>query len=156
MSCSYAAYTLIGCELHEERMFEEIKKTNRAHGCTGFRAYVDNIGELPNRCPDCGTKIIVTEKGCKVRGGEQMLEIWRESIDDTGTGMVIASDGENGNEWVGAFISGCTEDGSGGCTSFFSELNIEDLREMCQTNLEPLGLWDPDTFGIHTILYISC
>jgi hypothetical protein len=156
MGCSYAAYTVIGCMLDRSNLYKKVEVVDTEHSCPGFKTYVDKVGDVPNKCPDCGASIKSTETRCKVENADELLEGWMDNWD---TGNLkeprIVSDGMNDNEWIGLFVSKFDAD-SGGGTSYLSTINIKEHKKHLQERLEPLGLWDEGSFGIHTILYISC
>jgi predicted RNA-binding Zn-ribbon protein involved in translation (DUF1610 family) len=154
MSCSYSAHTVVGCRLYRERMYQVVEKFAKDHSCPEFKEHFAATGKYPKHCPDCGKRTITKERSCTLKNGEEILDAWRESRD--GLTMVVVTDGMNGNEWVGHFVASCDDHESGGHSSFLGELNFAELRDACEKNLEPLGLWDPESFGLHTILAVWC
>ena len=156
MSCSYSAYTVIGCVLDRSNLYHNVEVTDIEHACRGFTDFMEKTNKVPNRCPDCGAEIKKVETQPLDKNGEELLDSWTDNWDEGNLKEPrIVSDGMNGNEWIGLFVSEFGDD-SGGGTSYLSSINIAEHKKQLQELLEPIGLWDEGSFGIHTILYISC
>jgi hypothetical protein len=80
---------------------------------------------------------------------EELLEEWRDAEE----GFRIAVD-MNDNEYAGPFVLEVAAEESS-CSLHILEkdiLSLEGWRKTTKEHLEPFGLWDPKTFGIHTIV----
>jgi hypothetical protein len=160
MGADYYAKAIIGIELPDEDTIPRaiIKTRKRAfdhdfgddgetefHPKDGRKLWLDEIEEVEANYPayifDVGEYEV---EECDE--GQTLIHF------PDGTDYAYGTDGEA--QYVGFVLE--TGSSNGGQDEVFSKLpDIEHLKEVLKSILEPIGFWDDDNFGLHVVLYCS-
>jgi len=124
------------------KLFKEVTK----------RACSHKIGKDMKHCPECGAPAFKTVK----KSIDQYMD--GEGDGDTLCGYELVHRGEgyyDDPEFIAFWASDCVRART---TKFHSlgNLDQEEIWNEMQAKLEPLGLWNGSTFGLHVFLYESC
>jgi len=154
MSSTVVACTIIGVEFERGDLFTSREVQDKKHGCTGYQVMLkEGTPCIMRHCPDCGAETVKIE------------ETWADGIDpdDTCGGekmgpFEVVTDASYPEErrWLSAFkqqVSGYQDETAK--VFLMPDQTVMELRDSLRAFMEPLGIWDPDKFGIWTILYYS-
>jgi hypothetical protein len=121
---------------------------------------------VPDKEPGCAHLLQADEKFCPECGAAAYIDVTKaikeyedgEGDGDKLCGYELVGRGEgcyNDPEFIAFWSSDCVRPGS---TEFHSlgDFDLEDVYGQMQEKLEPLGLWNPEGFGLHVFLYESC
>lgn len=116
------------------------------------RACSHEMDESKKFCPECGAPTFKTVKE-PIEGYED-----GEGDGDKLHGYELVNRGEgyyDDPEFIAYWVSGLIR-ARDTRTRFLGDFDQEEVWSNMQAVLEPLGLWDPQAFGLHVFLYESC
>lgn len=135
MGYDATAYAIVGLRLRSQQLTTQ----QRVRGCAHKLA-----NEKVKFCPECGDPVWVTKR-TPIAGyddGEPTLASYR-----------VVDSGPN-SEYV--YVAGVLLEGAsgqdGGSVGFISEINFEEVKAKMKAVIEPLGLWDEESFGFWAVL----
>jgi len=155
MGCDYYPYAIIGVRV---RALKQVGTERvRWHGVCWSHDADDPVAWRRTRhvvpdvdiCPFCGDKTyrdtpvyervdnLPEEYGCKI--GEYDIKYHDEYFDPAYIGLVVPETDKNEKYIVGKIPD-----------------DMAAFKERLRQTLEPLGLWNESTFGLHAMLVVSC
>lgn len=132
MSVDYNAYAVLGVMIPKEKLFRISTVPHEEHP----------IPEGAEFCPKCGKRVSVTEKTPIYEEGSRQNN-WTDLL---GSFPIVW-----GTDQEEAYVGEWTRNGRKPIVPSSFETIKAKLREV----LEPLGLWDEETFGLYAVLYCS-
>jgi len=160
MGADYYAKVIIGIMLPDE---DEIKKAVIKSRKRAFDHDFDDDGETEFH-PKDGRKLWLDElEETEADYPAYIFDVGEYGVEECeeGQALIRFPDGIDyayGTDSATGYVGFVLETGSsnGGQDEVFSKLpNVEHLKEVLKSILEPIGFWDDDNFGLHVVLYCS-
>ena len=144
MGVDYYAYTIIGLRVPIDKIIGTVIKHKNKCECEPQTEPM--AGQ--KFCGKCGCVLDYPYKADDPRFGVDIWEIEEKGIG----GWPVVSDGDYGTYFYIGLLKASGEDK--GPTKI--PYHIEGMKNKFQKDMEELGLWDEDSYGIWTVLQISC
>lgn len=148
MSTVFYAEAVIGMAITEDKLFIEKPYPNCEH----------KIPDGAKYCPTCGQLAVkmlsepAVDLGIKFNHDvyEYMCD-WEEALERKGWSIVKT---QEDNMIIG--IAAKSDDDYGNFTNMVEISNLENLKQQLKDYFEPLGLWDESSFGLWSVMTVSC
>lgn len=140
MGVDYYSIAAIGCLVPREKGSRTVYTRNCS--CEIPEEFLPRF----RYCPKCGIELLRTESE------------WIFSIDELpGFGLIAVWSTDSRELVVASIVSRTGLEGADRTVyrAPFRALSIDAYRRSVQEFLEPYGLWDPDLFGLWSVLYVS-
>lgn len=148
MSLFLLSQTIIGCEVCVSNLKRVWTKGTITRGCS------HEIREKDNFCSQCGQPAYLVKS-------DELIEETYERFKDGKLGpfVVAHSIDKNravlGRERLESQVENCIQFSVIPENSREFEFFIENTREQLRAFLEPIGLWNPQKFGLYNVLYVN-
>ncbi|KKM18477.1 hypothetical protein LCGC14_1665360 [marine sediment metagenome] len=146
MGVDYYAYAIIGLRIPRDKIIGTVTKHKNLCKCD---PQTEQMGE-EKFCDKCGKLLDHTYKGDDPKFGVGMWEIQEKGL----KGWPVVSDGDYGNYFYIGIRKAYYAD--------YKPVGIRDtgllvkLENKFKMDMEKLGLWDPDAYGLWSVLQVSC
>ena len=139
MGCSYTAYTVIGCRVLKDKLYNERQ----------VKAFDHNFGEDMKFDPQTGKPLWRTE---------QTLVNGDIDLDGNFGEFSAVTDNPEDDEfyYIGVESSASPSWDHGDGPVKMDNPDLDKIRSSIKAYLEPFGLWDEAEFGIWTVPYVGC
>lgn len=136
--CDYSAYAIIGMRIRKANLYDRVPNDKCEYG--------HKLPGCVNFCPECGRKV------------QRMIEVPRSFYDSKNKEVAgyAVLDNICEENWFIVVHRVCTDNPDKACKLMIKEVfpDIHKIWDEMKGKLEPLGLWNPHSFGIWANLLI--